>query len=208
MTGAMYTCRMTLLTLETLILWISFVNTTMRYACFHKQSTLLRMYPRKGNPNLLIIQVCLRHLCLLSPREKWWYFCGFEPAIYCLEWDMCPSYLDLNWQTGQDDVPPHFPTMAVFIMSPALSQPKTWNVPNSIYKNSLLHSRISRPSNLFPSFASSCELDLILLTSIPKKCVPDLLPPSGVNIGVGVYMETCWGQRKSIRGVFIGIRIY
>ena len=48
MTGAMYTCWMTLSTLETLILWISFANTTMRYVRLHKQSTLLRKYPPKG----------------------------------------------------------------------------------------------------------------------------------------------------------------
>ncbi|VCU39872.1 BgtTE-56014 [Blumeria graminis f. sp. tritici] len=40
---------MTLLTLETLILWISFSNTTKRYASLHKQSTLLRKYPPKGS---------------------------------------------------------------------------------------------------------------------------------------------------------------
>ena len=39
--GAIYTCVMILLTLETLILWISFANATLRYACLHKQSTLL-----------------------------------------------------------------------------------------------------------------------------------------------------------------------
>ncbi|VDB85952.1 BgtTE-56040 [Blumeria graminis f. sp. tritici] len=39
---------MTLLTLETLILWISFANTTMRYVRLHKQSTLLRKYPPEG----------------------------------------------------------------------------------------------------------------------------------------------------------------
>ena len=46
--GAKYTCWMTLFTLETLILGISFASTTMRYACLHKQSTLFRKYPPKG----------------------------------------------------------------------------------------------------------------------------------------------------------------
>ena len=50
--GTMHTCKMTLLTSETLILWVSFANTTMRYVRLHKQSTLLRKYPPKGIQNL------------------------------------------------------------------------------------------------------------------------------------------------------------
>lgn len=40
---------MTLLKLEILILWLSFVNTITRFVCLHKQSTLLREYPAKGS---------------------------------------------------------------------------------------------------------------------------------------------------------------
>ena len=79
--------------------------------------------PTKGNLKPLVIQACLRHPCIPAPREMWLCFAGFEPAIYCLKWDMCPSYPDSTWQTGQDDVPPHHPTMAVFIVPPALSWP-------------------------------------------------------------------------------------
>ena len=149
---------MTLLTFETIILWISFANTNMRYACLHKQSTLLRKYPPKGISRPLIIQACLCHPCIPAPREMWLCLAGFEPAIYCLKWDMCPSYPDSTWQTGQDDVPPHHPTMAVFIVSPALSQPKTWHAQSSICKNSFPDFKIPRPSRLYPI------LCIILLT--------------------------------------------
>ncbi|VDB92563.1 Bgt-20285 [Blumeria graminis f. sp. tritici] len=69
MTGAMYTCRMTLLTLQTLILWISFANTSMRYVRLQKQSTLLHNYPSKRNSNPLIIQACFHHSCIPG-RQK------------------------------------------------------------------------------------------------------------------------------------------
>ena len=115
---------MTFMTLETLILWISFVNTTMRYVYLHNLSTLLREYPPKRYSKLLIVQACLCRSCILAPQEKWLCFSGFEPAIYCLEWDICPSYPESTWKTGQDDIPPYHLAMAVFIVSPALPQAK------------------------------------------------------------------------------------
>ena len=47
----------------------------------------------------------------------------------------------------------------------------------------------------------------------PKELSPSfvrhaLLPPSGINTDVGVYSVTSWGQRKSTRGVIIGMRMY
>ena len=110
---------MTLLTLDTLILCILYVNTTIKYACLHKQSTRLLVYPPKGNSEPLTIQACLRHQCILAPREKWMWFAEFATAIFCLECDGCANYTESSWKIGQDDRPPDHPTVAVLTVSPA-----------------------------------------------------------------------------------------
>ncbi|VCU39428.1 Bgt-20158 [Blumeria graminis f. sp. tritici] len=86
---------------------------------------------------------------------------------------MCPSYPDSNWQTGQDNVPPHHSTMAMFKVSPALWQSKTWHAQSSIYKISLPIFKLPRPSRLYPYFASSYRLIMIPLTPIPKNSFSD-----------------------------------
>ena len=143
------------------------------FNCTNSRSSCVSTH-QKDLSKPLIIQACLRHPCIQAPREMWLCFAGFEPAIYCLKWDMCPSYPDSTWQTGQDDVPPHHPTIAVFIVSPALLQPKSWHAQSSIYENSAPKFEVSRSSRMYPSFASSYQLILIHLTSIPKNCLPAL----------------------------------
>ena len=49
------------------------------------------LVPAKGSFKPLAIQACLSHSCTLALREMWLGFAGFEPAICCLKWDMCPS---------------------------------------------------------------------------------------------------------------------
>ena len=71
MTDAMNSHGMTLLTLKTLILWVSFADTALRFIRLHKQSTLLRIYPPKGNiltlwssmDNTLVCAQYLRNNC-------------------------------------------------------------------------------------------------------------------------------------------------
>ncbi|VCU38984.1 Bgt-20585 [Blumeria graminis f. sp. tritici] len=47
------------------------------------------------------------------------------------------SYLDSTWMAGQDDIPLHHPTMAVFILSPELL---SRNVISQHFKPSITHS--------------------------------------------------------------------
>ena len=76
----------------------------------------------------LIIQACLRHLCIQASREVWASSAGFEPAISCLKWDLCPSNPDAISEAGLDDVPPHYPinsySPSTLILVPLTSMPK------------------------------------------------------------------------------------
>ena len=127
----------------------------------------------------LIIQACLRHPYIQAPREKWLCFAGFEPAIACLKWNMCPSYLHSIWRTDPDDIPPQHPSMAVFIVSPT-------------------HSRTKFSIARFPSIWKSPSGKICPARFAQhNSCLP-----ASIHMVVDKYLESIWGQTLSERGVW------
>ena len=149
---------------------ISFANTTAKLwrLFLHPKSTLIRVYSPRGNSQKpWLIQTCLHHplswLC-----EK----CALGQLLP--KWSRCPGYSNHTREHHQEADHGAFHRWLVFIVSAALSQPKSWRAQSSISKNSLPKFRISRPTISYPSSASSCKLVLISLTSITKSFLPNL----------------------------------
>ena len=139
-------------------------------------------------------------------------FAGFEPATSCLEWDMCPSYPDLTWETNPDDVPPHHPIAAVFIVSPALSQPKSWHAQSSICKtpgqNSVSLARRDCIHPLHHLVNLSWSLSRPSQRTVSQICAPRFASSVGCKYRRGRVFGSWLRAEKSMRGVVIEKRMY
>ena len=99
MTSAICTCRITLLTLQTLMLWISYANITEVCLLILTFDSPPWATPQRKLSEFLLNLAYLRHPCTPVPREMWLSFAGFEPVISCIKLDGCPSYQDSSSQT-------------------------------------------------------------------------------------------------------------
>ena len=195
MTGTIYICRMTLLTLETLILWISFANTTMRYVRLHKQSTLFREYSSKGSFKTFDYPS--------MPSTSMYKSAARRVVVFCWIWTT-----DLLSQVGyvfklsrlySADRPRQFTT------APS-NHGGVYSVACTLAAEDLARSKLNL-LKLFSKFQNSTPVETVSILYIILSTCPDpshihpkelstrfvrhaLLPPSGVSIGVSVYLAT------------------
>ena len=109
---------------------ISFVGTTAKLwrRFLHPKSILIREYPpREKSQKPWVIQTCLHHpLSILRAK------C----SLRCLlpKWSRCPGYSNHTREHHQEADHGAFHRWLVFIVSAALSQPKSWHAQSSICK--------------------------------------------------------------------------
>ena len=148
---------------------ISSANTTAKlwWLFLHPNSTLIREYPSRGTSQKpWAIQTCLTYPSTFL-RAK------YGLRLLLPKCSRCPGYSNYTREHHQEVDHDTFHRLLVFIVSAALSQAKSWRTQSSIRKV-LPKFKIIRPLGLYPSFASSCKIVLISLTSIMKSFLPNL----------------------------------